>query len=329
MPLRDGSKIFSTGPRFNLGLKTQVNILHQGYNQDMATTMDFPIIRLSSDFIRAKEYLEMIVSSSPDAICTTDISGRFIYFSPGAEAMMGFKMEKIIGRFASEIYAEGAKEARSVMRALRERGKIKNHETILKGNDDRVIHASLAASLLKDHKGATIGTLGIFKDITERVNLEKRLQELCRTDNLTGLSNRRHFSEALKLELLRAKRQGYPLSLVLMDLDGFKSINDRFGHKAGDRLLKSFSALLRDSLRQGVDLTFRYGGDEFTAILPGLPPSQAEGVMQRILRALETRPEKSRIAFSYGIAGSPPFASPARLIQSADAAMYKMKKSGK
>ncbi len=294
----------------------------------MAATIDFPLIHLSSDFIREKEYLETIISSSPDAICTTDISGRFIYFSPGAEAMMGFSASEMQGRSAHEIYADGKQEAKNLMRKLREHGKIQDYETILKRRSGKTIHASLAASLLRDRKGEVIGTLGIFKDITERVNLEKRLQELCRTDNLTGLSNRRHFEELLKQELLRARRQNYPLSLVLMDLDGFKSVNDNLGHKAGDRLLKSFSATLRNSLRQGVDLTFRYGGDEFVALLPGLTPLQAEGVMRRILSLLKDRPKEKRMPFSYGIAGSPPHANAARLIHSADVALYRMKNPG-
>ena len=293
----------------------------------METTVHYPLIRLSSDFIRAKEYLETIVTSSPDAICTTDISGRLIYFSPGAEAMTGFTMNEIVGRPAYEIYVNGKEEGRKIMSLLKSHDQIKNHEITLKKRNGQTLYASLAASFLKDRRGRIIGTLGIFKDITERVTLERRLNELCRTDNLTGLSNRRHFTETLKQELLRSRRQAYPLSLVLMDLDGFKAVNDSMGHKAGDRLLKSFSAILRSSLRQGVDLTFRYGGDEFIALLPGLPPERAQSVIERILLTLQNRPEKNRIRFSYGISSSPPLMSAARLIHSADTAMYAMKKS--
>ena len=289
----------------------------------MDSSIDFPLIHLSSDFIRAKEYLEAIVSSSPDAICTTDMSGKFIYFSPGAEEMLGLKAQGMGNRYAYEIYQGGIVEAKKIMRLLTENEQIKNHETIVKGKNGRFIYASLAASLLKDRQGNLIGTLGIFKDISARVHLEKKLEELCRTDNLTGLFNRRHFDQSLKQEWARAKRQDYPLSLVLMDLNDFKLINDSKGHKAGDRILKSFSALLRDSLRREEDMVFRFGGDEFTAILPGLNPHQADQVMKKILH----RAKKFRIHFSYGISGTPPALNIARLLQTADAAMYRMKKT--
>lgn len=289
----------------------------------MDSSLDFPLIHLSSDFIRAKEYLEAIVSSSPDAICTTDMSGKFIYFSPGAEEMIGIQAQDMGNRYAHEIYQGGIAEARKIMRLLTENGQIKNHETVVKGKNGRIIYASLAASLLKDRRGNLIGTLGIFKDISVRVHLERKLQDLCRTDNLTGLFNRRHFDQSLKQEWARAKRQNYPLSLVLMDLNDFKTVNDSKGHKAGDRILKSFSALLRDSLRREADLVFRFGGDEFTAVLPGLKPHQADQVMKKVLH----RARKFQIRFSYGIAGSSDVHSIDKLIQTADAAMYRMKKT--
>lgn len=293
----------------------------------MDATTPLPLIHLSSDFIRAKEYLETIVTSSPDAICTTDLSGRLVYFSPGAETMMGYTVDEVIGHHAYDLYSSGKKEAQAIMGLLKNHGQIKNYEIVLKKRNGQILNASLAASLLKDRREQMIGTLGIFKDITERVKLERRLNELCRTDNLTGLSNRRHFTETIKQELLRSRRQNYPLSLVLMDLDGFKLVNDSLGHKAGDRLLKSFSAILRSSLRQGVDLTFRYGGDEFIALLPGLTADRAQNVIERILLILRNRPEKRRIRFSYGISSSPPLISATRLIQLADQKMYAMKKS--
>ncbi len=235
--------------------------------------------------------------------------------------MLGLKAHGMGNRYAYEIYQDGIAEAKKIMRLLTENDKIKNHETLVKGKNGRLIHASLAASLLKDRQGNLIGTLGVFKDISARVHLEKKLEDLCRTDNLTGLFNRRHFDQSLRQEWARAKRQNYPLSLVLMDLNDFKIVNDSKGHKAGDRILKSFSALLRDSLRREADLVFRFGGDEFTAVLPGLKPQEADRVMKKILH----RARKFQIDFSYGISGTPPTQTIARLIQTADSAMYQMK----
>ncbi len=284
-----------------------------------------PLVHLSRDFIRAKEYLEAIVASSSDAICTTDTNGRIIYFSPGAEAMLGISSARIMGRAAHETYAGGREEARRLMRKLRKTGSIQNHEMILKAGNGRRIHVSMSASLLRDRSGRVIGTLGISKDITPRVELERRLRALSITDNLTGLYNQRHFRERLAQEASRARRQGEKLSLVLMDLDGFKQVNDRKGHLAGDRLLKAFSGVLLQSIRREVDSAYRYGGDEFVVLLPGLGRERAERVARRLASAARARLRRRGIRFSYGVSNLPKAGSLADFIQEADRRMFRMK----
>src|SRR5690348_13925332 len=109
-----------------------------------------PLIHLSADFIRAKEYLEAIVTSTSDAICTTDVTGRILYFSPGAELMTGLRSAEAIGRPAHRFYAEGKAETAKIMRLLRRHGSIHNHETVIRAADGGRIHVSISASLLKD-----------------------------------------------------------------------------------------------------------------------------------------------------------------------------------
>src|SRR5271167_1214864 len=106
----------------------------------LAPSPEAPLIHLSSDFIRAKEYLEAIVTSTSDAICTTDVEGRILYFSPGAEAMTGASSANMIGRPAHALYAGGREEGRRIMALLRKNGALHNHETILKAKDGRKIH---------------------------------------------------------------------------------------------------------------------------------------------------------------------------------------------
>lgn len=277
-----------------------------------------PLIHLSTDFIRAKEYFEAIVNSSSDAICTTDVRGRIIYFSPGAEAMFGASSLEMMGRAAHEIYIDGRDEAQKIMRLLQKDGCIRNHETMIKKCDGRRIHVSLSASLLRDRAGRVIGTLGISKDITDRVALERRLRELSATDNLTGLYNQRCFLERLTQEVQRARRQRQKLSMVLIDLDGFKAVNDTKGHLAGDTLLKAFAAVLEKGIRQQVDTAYRYGGDEFMLILPGQSAPKALKVTER-LAAL------TPIGFSFGVSSFPRFGSLAELMRAADRLMYRMK----
>lgn len=105
---------------------------------------------------------------------------------------------------------------------------------------------------------------------------------LTRTDSLTGLSNRRAFDEAIQAEVTRARRSCQPLSLVYMDLDNFKQVNDRAGHEAGDAVLQQLARAMADVGRANVDSAFRVGGDEFALLLPGSNVAQAETVLARV-----------------------------------------------
>lgn len=108
------------------------------------------------------------------------------------------------------------------------------------------------------------------------------LLALTRTDALTGLSNRRAFDEAIQTEVVRARRSCQPLSLVYMDLDNFKQVNDRAGHEAGDAVLQQLAKAMAEVRRANVDRAFRVGGDEFALLLPGSNAGQAESVFARV-----------------------------------------------
>lgn len=295
----------------------------------MSVNPSAPMIRLTSDFIRTKEYLEAIVTSTSDAICTTDVDGRIIYFSPGAEAMLGYKSLEIMGRHAHNIYMGGKEEARRIMDLLRKNGSIQNREMVLKAKDGRRLHVTMSASLLKDRSGRVIGTLGISKDITARVELEKRLLELSITDNLTGLYNQRYLKERLAQEATRARRQDYSLSLILIDLDGFKHVNDKKGHLEGDRILKAFAAALSQSIRKEMDSAYRYGGDEFVVLLPGSGMQRAQRVISRIEISARRLIGPQELKFSYGVASLPPSGALSDFIRLADERMFAMKAKNK
>ena len=286
-----------------------------------------PLIALSSDFIRVKEYFEAIVASSCDMICTTDIHGRIIYFSPGAEAMLGRTAGEAIGRPVHDFYAGGRAAAENLMSLLHDSpdGRVHNHVLEMKASEGRTLHVSMGASVLKDARGRVIGTLGVGKDITERIELEQRLREMTRTDALTGLYNQRHFHERLRDEASRALRQKRRLSLVLFDLDGFKQVNDRLGHLEGDRILRAFALSLNENIRREVDTAFRYGGDEFVVLMPETGGPGAMRVARRIASAAKTTLSKDGVSTSWGTAQLPRSGDVSALVRKADAAMFKMK----
>jgi diguanylate cyclase (GGDEF)-like protein/PAS domain S-box-containing protein len=285
-----------------------------------------PLIALSTDFIRAKEYFEAIVASSNDLICTTDVRGRVMYFSPGAEQMLSLSADRVIGRPAHDFYEGGRETAESLMRRLRESpdGRVRNHEMRLKAAG-RILHVNMSASFLKDGRGRVIGTLGIAQDISARVELETKLREMTRTDDLTGLFNQRYFHERLRVEAARAMRQKRKLSMILFDLDGFKQVNDRLGHLEGDRVLRAFAVVLSGNIRFEIDSAFRYGGDEFVALLPETGAAGAARVARRISGAAKQAMERDGVSTSWGVSELPRSGDASLFVRKADAAMFEMK----
>ncbi len=116
----------------------------------------------------------------------------------------------------------------------------------------------------------------------ENARLHSGLELLATTDGLTGLHNHRYFYDRLAQEVARAHRYGLPLSLLMIDIDDFKLYNDRFGHRAGDALLRGLAALLRSHTRQQIDLVARYGGEEFAIILPSTGAAAAAKAGERL-----------------------------------------------
>jgi diguanylate cyclase (GGDEF)-like protein len=157
----------------------------------------------------------------------------------------------------------------------------------------------------------------------ERVELLSRLESIARTDDLTGLPNRRAWDQELPRELLRAQREHRPLCVAMVDLDHFKEFNDERGHQAGDRFLRTAAAAWGAELR-GTDFLARYGGEEFALALPGCTPEEAIEVAERLRQAT---PDGETC--SIGIAAWDGEEGPASLLGRADAALYEAKHRGR
>ncbi len=168
----------------------------------------------------------------------------------------------------------------------------------------------------------------------ERNQMLDKLQKLAITDGLTGLYNSRHFYNRLELEVSRSSRYDHPLSLLLMDIDYFKNYNDSYGHLEGDKVLVIIGKIIKACLRK-MDSAYRYGGEEFTIILPETNAKDAETVAQRIRRSIEEsefRPEgfdPVTITISIGVTEYNPGEDLSSFVQRCDKAMYTSKNNGR
>lgn len=206
--------------------------------------------------------------------------------------------------------------------------------------DGVIVHVEVAGSppaRIAGHRSI----IAVVTDITERVRVEKEMQTLQAQlreqavhDPLTGLLNRRALDDSLARELIRATRQGDPLSLVICDIDRFKAINDAHGHQVGDGVLKTFAGLLNRAIR-GSDICCRYGGEEFVLVCPRMPLAKAAERAEHLRETCAALPFDCgdavlRVTASFGVAAFPDHGDSAdRLIRSADRALYAAKNSGR
>mgnify|MGYP001237522134 CR=1 FL=1 len=163
--------------------------------------------------------------------------------------------------------------------------------------------------------------------VREKERLEEEVRRLSITDDLTGLYNYRYFYKKLEEEMIRAKRQKIPLSVMMFDLDNFKNYNDTRGHIEGDKVLEKIGKIVVQCIRQKVDSGYRYGGDEFAVILIGVQADRASEIAER-LRGLVENAKLGNITVSIGVAEYEADIDIESFVKSADDVMYMAKSQG-
>jgi len=185
---------------------------------------------------------------------------------------------------------------------------------------------------------AVIGLTALFqRELTRRMKAETKLRRIARTDDLTGLLNRRGFRETFEREWRQAIRSGAPLSLLYIDVDYFKSFNDCYGHGSGDEVLRSIASILEANIRRPRDIAARHGGEEFAVVLPETDESGAQLIAESIRQAVmggEIAHERSpyqTVTVSIGVATARPprGKATAQLLRAGDMALYEAKASGR
>ncbi len=272
-----------------------------------------------------------LLSSSPDGFLCMDCQGRLLDVNQTYCDLSGFTREELLNMNVLEI--ESSMSPRDVERKIRHVVHFgsSQFETRHHRKDGSEWDVEISATFHDLHGGQ----LFVFaRDITERKQYQKVLQHLATVDDLTGISNRRHFMDVAQREYLRAMRLHQDFSIAMLDVDRFKNINDEHGHDAGDKVLSVLASVFLQHVRE-IDLFARFGGDEFALLLPGANSEQALAVVERARQALLQTPlslgeVELFITVSVGIASvSEEVGSLDSLIKKADDALYESKKSGR
>jgi diguanylate cyclase (GGDEF)-like protein len=189
-------------------------------------------------------------------------------------------------------------------------------------------------SPLRDENGGIVGAVEIFRDVSAHVALQQAHQQvlmMSRRDLLTGLANRAAISELLKAEIERSRRYRQSLAAVMVDIDHFKRINDRYGHDAGDKVLAKIGAILAHNLRKP-DVVGRWGGEEFLIVTPGSDAEAAAQLAERIrvlIKAINPDEAPEPITATFGVAQHRSEQSHDQMLYVADMALYKGKNAGR
>ena len=290
--------------------------------------------------------LNQIFNTSGDGMWVVDKQFRVTRINETLLHLLGKTTDEIIGKKCYEVFSGTiCQTAECPMERLKNGAK--RVECDIGRTEENYAEKPfiLTASPFRDFGDEFMGIVEAFKDITERKAIEQalhqannELERLATIDGLTLVANRRFFNERFKEEWRRLAREGFPLSVIMSDVDFFKLYNDRYGHLLGDDCLRAVAGAIRKNATRPADLVARYGGEEFVILLPNTPSRGALRVAELMRKEVEglriphgPSPINDYVTLSLGIATVVPDADsdPTGLIEAADNALYEAKEQGR
>ncbi|HEB12732.1 MAG TPA: diguanylate cyclase [Actinobacteria bacterium] len=305
---------------------------------DQLTKLTGELEKKTGDLQQSEARSRAISDTANDAILSIDLKGQITSWNPASEKIFGYSSSEVLGKNITILVPQHWRNAheQAIARiaaggASRLSGKTRELTALRKNGEEFPITLSLAES--KAHDARIF--IGMIRDITERKAREEKLKYLSTHDQLTDLYNHGTFFDFLEQEVERSKRHSQQFSLLMLDLDHFKKINDTFGHHVGDTVLSEVAARIKRACRTA-DIASRYGGEEFIVIMPETDLESAlngaERIRHEIAASAITRvgEQAVNITISIGVTTFPQdTSSEQKLIELADANLYAAKKSGR
>jgi diguanylate cyclase (GGDEF)-like protein/PAS domain S-box-containing protein len=300
--------------------------------------------RASANLRASEELFRAFMNASPFLSYIKDAAGRLLFYNRSFAQRFGVSEYAWLGRTDEQLWSRKlTKSVRTHDLEVMAGGRMVETEEHIRNADGTVSSLRSFKFPCNDSAGNVL-LAGVAVDVSEEVahqieleryhrDLEEandQLRKLAVTDELTGLRNRRSFEERLVMEFSMARRRKRELSVLLIDVDNFKTINDRWGHAAGDEVLRRLGTILRTTVRLP-DLPARYGGEEFVVLLPESGEESAMGLARRVMQRVAAEDwENEPLTISVGMAAmNESLESGFQLVELADEALYAAKRAGK
>ncbi len=296
-------------------------------------------IRQQNDLRALSRFQDGVIDNASIWITVIDAEARITVWNKAAEQISGYAREDVLGRtdiwtllYPDAVYRNSIADK---VRAILEQGEeVAGFQTIIRCRDGQQRTMAWNSRRFVS-EGGEVGSIAIGQDVTEREQMQEELEWIAAHDPLTGLYNRRHFERLARARHADCARDGQSFALLWIDIDNFKSVNDRFGHRVGDSVLREIGGLTADVAR-GVGLATRYGGDELVLALPDKTLDAAMAIAENLRKRVETasflsaHAKASGPTLSIGVAvGDAARLTLDALLVAADHAMYRAKAAGR
>ncbi|MES2048721.1 MAG: diguanylate cyclase [Pseudomonadota bacterium] len=328
-------RIRTVNGKTKMMLSASLSITYEGQEAILVTGMDMTEQAEMAEQLRTSEKnFRQLFENMQEVYYRTDANGIVQMVGPGVRNVLGFEPHEIEGKAAESFYPQ-AQDRDAIKKALKEDGKVSDFPGQMVKKDGRIIDISINSRALYDNTGAFSGVEGTYRDVTQRKIMERELQRLATTDPLTEIANRRSFLEQAEQIFKASQRYQTSFTMLMLDLDLFKVINDKYGHLGGDKVLTRFAHTVGLELRDS-DLFGRLGGEEFCILLQQAHRDEALNVAERIRQRIQDLSFKDpagdlftltvSIGVTHNLENDERLAN---LLERADKALYQAKQTGR